>query len=269
MPKRLQATGQKDGIALAANNLGEVHAEQGDLEGGKTHVQESITLSTESGDKQDIAQAALGMGQILREQGDLAGAHKFYDQSLAIRTELGDNTSVAETQASIADLDNAEGNFAAGRTLASKAAAEAHRENASDLEAGMLAILAQASLGLNKISDAQTAAAKTVALAKKSQERHTIAVVHIAQAQVAAATGNPDAAAKDLEAVVAEMTRLGLVSFQLEARLALGKIQIKSAKTAAAGQETLSALEKDATTKGFLFIAHRAHAASANEPVGR
>jgi tetratricopeptide (TPR) repeat protein/TolB-like protein len=261
--------GEKDAIALTTNNIGAIRAELGDLDAAKTHVQEAMTLSVETGNKEDIGIAALGMGQVLREQGDLAGAHKFYDQSLAIRTGLGDNTAVAETQASIADLDNAEGNFAAGRTLASKAAAEAHRENASDLEAGMLAILAQASLGLNKISDAQTAAAKTVALAKKSQERHTIAVVHIAQAQVAAATGNPDAAAKDLEAVVAEMTRLGLVSFQLEARLALGKIQIKSAKTAAAGQETLSALEKDATTKGFLFIAHRAHAASANEPVGR
>ena len=84
-------TGQKDGIAMAANNLGDVHAEQGDLEGGKSHVQESLTLSTESGDKQDIAQAALSMGQIVREQGDVAGARKFYDESLAIRTELGDN----------------------------------------------------------------------------------------------------------------------------------------------------------------------------------
>jgi tetratricopeptide (TPR) repeat protein len=255
-------TGQKGGIALAANNLGEVHAEQGDLEGGKTHMQESLTLSTESGDKQDIAQAALGMGQILRDQGDLAGAHKFYDQSLAIRTEIGDNTSVAETEAFMADLDNAEGNFAAGRTLASKAADEAHREKTSDLEAAALTILVQASIGLNKISDAQSAAAKASALTKKSQERHAIAGVQIAEAQLAAATGKSEDAAKSMQVVIADMTRLGLVAVQFEARLALGEIQIKSPKSATAGQETLSALEKDATAKGFLFIAHRAQAAA-------
>jgi len=259
-------TGQKDGIALAANNLGEVHAEQGDLEGGKTHVQESLTLSTESGNKQDIAEAALGMGQILREQGDLAGAHKFYDQSLAIRTEIGDKSAAAETEAFMADLDDAEGNFDAGRTLASKAVAEAHREKASDLEAGALAILAQASIGLNKVSDAQSAAAKAGALAKTSQERHAIAGVQIAEAQVAAATGKPEAAVRSLQAVIADMTRLGLVSVQFEARLALGEIQIKSPKTAAAGQDTLSALQKDAAAKGFLFIVHRAHAAAASKP---
>jgi len=248
---------------MAANNLGDVHAEQGDLEGGRTHVQESLTLSTESGNKQDIAQAALSMGQILREQGDVAGARKFYDQSLATRTELGDNTSIAETEVSIADLDNAEGNYVAGRALATKAAAEAHREKAADLEVGALAILAQASLGLNNISDAQGTAAKAAALAKTSQERHVIATVQIARAQVAAATGKSEDAARSLEAALDDMTLLGLVGLQFEARLALGEIQIKSPKTAAAGQETLSALEKDATARGFLFIARRAQAAAA------
>jgi hypothetical protein len=202
------------------------------------------------------------MGQILREQGDVAGAHKFYDQSLALRTELGDNTAVAETEVSIADLDNAEGNYATGRALATKAAAEAHREKAADLEIGALAILTQASLGLHKISDAQSTAAKAAALAKTSQERHVIATVQIAQARVAAATGKSEDAAKSLEAVLADMTRLGLIAFQMEARLALGEIQIKSANTAAAGQQTLRALEKDGTAKGFLLIAHRAHAAA-------
>ena len=260
-----QKTGQKDGIALTDSNLGEIRAELGDLEGAKTHVQNAITLSAESGEKQNSGSAALGMGQILREQDDLAGARKFYDESLAIRTALGDNGSVAETNAYIADLDNAEGNYAGAYALATKSAAEAHREKASDLEAEVLAILVPAALGLNKISDAQNAAAKASVLAKKSQERHAIAAIQIAQAQVDAAIGKPEDAEKILEAVVAGMTRLGLVSVQFEARLALGEVQLKSPKTAAAGRETLGTLEKDATAKGFLFIAHRAHAAATSK----
>jgi tetratricopeptide (TPR) repeat protein len=253
-----QETGQKNGIALTDSNLGEIRAELGDLEGARAHVQNAITISAESGEKQNSGSAALGMGQILREQDDLAGARKFYDESLAIRTALGDNGSVAETNAFIADLDNAEGNYAAAYTLATKSAAEAHREKASDLEAEVLAILIPAELGLNKLSDAQSAAAKAGALAKKSQERHALAAIQISQAQVDAATGKSEEAAKNLEGVIADMTHLGLVSVQFEARLALGEIQIKSPKTAPAGQETLSSLEKDARAKGFKFIARRA-----------
>jgi tetratricopeptide (TPR) repeat protein/TolB-like protein len=260
-----QQTGQKDGIALTDSNLGEIRAELGDLEGGKARVQEAITLSAETGDKQSSGIATLGMGQILREQGDLAGAHKFYDESLAIRTALGDKGAVAETNAFIADLDNAEGNYAGAYALATKSAAEAHREKAADLEAEVLAILARAAVGLNKIPDAQTAVARAAALAKKSQERHSIAGVQIAQAEVNAATGKSEDAVKSLEALVADMNHLGLVSVQFEARLELGEVQIKSPKTAAAGRKTLSTLEKDATAKSFLFIAHRAHAATTSE----
>jgi tetratricopeptide (TPR) repeat protein len=255
-------SGRKDGIAMTAMNIGAVREDQGDLEGAKVHVQEAITLSAESGDKENIGTAALSMGQVQREQSDLAGAHRSYDQSLAVRTEIGDNAGVAETRISIADLDNAEGNFSDGRALAAQAAAEANREKAPDLEAGAIAVLAQSSLGLGKISDAQSALAKASAIAKKSAERHVIAAVQIAAAQVAAATGKPDESVKSLDAVIDDMNRLGLVSLQLEARLALGEIQIKSPKTATAGEETLNTLEKDATAKGFVFIAHRAHATS-------
>jgi tetratricopeptide (TPR) repeat protein len=260
-----QKTGQKDGIALTDSNLGEIREELGDLEGAKAHVQQAITLSAETGDKQSSGTATLGMGQILREQGDLAGAHKFYDESLAIRTALGDKGAVAETNAFIADLDDAEGNYASAYELASKSAAEAHREKAADLEAEVLAILARAAVGLNKIPDAQNTVARASALAKKSQERHSIAGVQIAQAEVDAATGKTEDAVKGLEAVLADMNRLGLVSVQFEARLALGEVQIKSPKTAAAGREALGTLEKDATAKGFLFIAHRARAAATSK----
>src|ERR1700733_11615220 len=262
-----QKTGQKDGIALTDSNLGAIREELGDIEGAKTHVQEAITLSAETGDKQSSGSATLGMGQVLREQGDLAGAHKFYDESLAIRTALGDKGSVAETNAFIADLDNAEGNYAGAYELATKSAAEAHREKAADLEAEVLAILARAAVGLNKIPEAQNAVARAAALAKKSQERHSIAGVQIAQAEVDAATGKSDEAVKSLEALVSDMNHLGLVSVEFEARLELGQVQIKSPKTAAAGRETVGALEKDATAKGFLLIAHRAHNAAASKSI--
>ena len=47
---------------------------------------------------------------------------------------------------------------------------------------------------------------------------------------------------------------------ELDARLALGEIEMRSRQTAA-GRARLEALEKDATGKGFLHIAQKASAA--------
>lgn len=67
-------------------------------------------------------------------------------------------------------------------------------------------------------------------------------------------------AVKDLETIEPEATESGFLEEQLESRLALGQIEMKSGKTAA-GRARLAALEKDAGAKGFLLIARKAAAA--------
>jgi hypothetical protein len=52
-------------------------------------------------------------------------------------------------------------------------------------------------------------------------------------------------------------TKHGFVPEQLEARLALGEIEMKSGASDA-GRARLAALEKDAQAKGFLLIARKA-----------
>ena len=51
------------------------------------------------------------------------------------------------------------------------------------------------------------------------------------------------------------------MSYQFEIRLALGEIEMKSGKTAS-GMARLKSLERDATAKNFLLIAHKAKAAA-------
>jgi hypothetical protein len=48
-----------------------------------------------------------------------------------------------------------------------------------------------------------------------------------------------------------------------EAQLALGEIEMKLGQTDA-GRTRLVTLEKDTSAKGFLLIAHKAHAATAS-----
>ena len=57
----------------------------------------------------------------------------------------------------------------------------------------------------------------------------------------------------------AEAARFHLAGAELEARLALGEIEVKSGHTAS-GQARLLALEKDAGAKGFLLVARKAAA---------
>jgi hypothetical protein len=79
----------------------------------------------------------------------------------------------------------------------------------------------------------------------------------IAAARVRAATGATLEAVKSLNATLTEATTHGYLGAQLAARLALGETEMRSGQ-AVAGRSRLTALEKDATAKGFLLIAHKA-----------
>jgi hypothetical protein len=57
--------------------------------------------------------------------------------------------------------------------------------------------------------------------------------------------------------MLAEATKRGFVGYQLEARLALGELEMKSRQTAA-GRAHLTALEKEARTRGFLAVSRKA-----------
>jgi len=60
---------------------------------------------------------------------------------------------------------------------------------------------------------------------------------------------------------IAEAMKSGFADYQLEARLALGEIEMQSGNPSA-GRSRLDALEKDARVRGFLLIARKAAAAS-------
>jgi len=80
--------------------------------------------------------------------------------------------------------------------------------------------------------------------------------------RVDAALGKNAEARKAFETVLAEATTHPSLEGQLEARLALGDLEMNAGK-AEAGRAQLAALEKEAAGKGFLLIARKAHADAA------
>jgi tetratricopeptide (TPR) repeat protein len=253
--------GDKDGMAMTAVNIGAVLADQGDLKAAEKNINEAVALATQTGTKDLSGTSLLSLGQVQRDEGNLAAARKSLEQSLAIRNEIGEKAGAAETEAMLAVLALDENDAVRASALAGKAVEEAHREKASDLEAGALAVLAEADLELDKIDAARGVIARAKVLTSKSEERHVITAVRIAGARVTAASGQQEEALKTLEDVVSEMTQLGLVELQFDARLAIGEVERKAGK-ADASRAHLEALEKDASAKGFLLFARKSRASA-------
>jgi len=79
-------------------------------------------------------------------------------------------------------------------------------------------------------------------------------------ARVQAAEGNATNAIDALKPVLAEATKYGYLTYELEARLELREIEMKSG-TSPEARLALASLATDAKTKDFLLIARKARAA--------
>ena len=95
------------------------------------------------------------------------------------------------------------------------------------------------------------------AIAKKSQNFSTRLNLEITGGRVRTALRRSAQAKTALEAALAKAINAGYFGFQLHTRLALGEMEMHSGDSAA-GRERLTALEKNATAKGFLLIARQA-----------
>ena len=127
------------------------------------------------------------------------------------------------------------------------------------------AVLARALLAQNKLGEARKAIARSSALLGKSADLEARLGLRITEGRVAAAFGADRPATRLIEATRQEAVKTGLVGVELEARLALGRLEMKSARSAA-GRARLELVQQAATAKGFGLIARRAAAAMDNRP---
>ena len=90
--------------------------------------------------------------------------------------------------------------------------------------------------------------------------------VEIAHSYVAGITNSSvptkmTAAARALESIREQASQLGYFGLELESRLRLGELQLRSGRSQS-GHARLAQLQKDAEETGFLLIARRAKSAS-------
>jgi eukaryotic-like serine/threonine-protein kinase len=257
--------GDRLGAARILGSLADLAYESGDLAASAALSRDQLRIARESGAESIAAAALRSLGRSRMAAGDLAGAWSAFREVLQVNARLGENLRAEEVRLDLARVALADGRAAEAGSLARDAAAWYGARGMRGRQAGALAVLAEAQLRAGSPAEARETAAQAQAQAEKSQDRRLRIAVAIRVARVEAAPGTPGASEtsetsedagrplRSLQAAIAEAEKSGFVALALEARLALGEIQL--ARQDRRGLDTLSALRADAAARGFGLLA--------------
>jgi eukaryotic-like serine/threonine-protein kinase len=251
--------GNQDGVALAKGALGPVLLAAGEHEEAKRISQESVEICQTIGDRSKAAIGLAGVGSALRMEGRLDEARNYEIKAVSMFDQIGDSQSAARFQLILAELLMDEGNPAEAVAIARRSVVEFERRKMPRDGSLAYAVLARALLNLGNSARAQMAADKAISLREAYHDRIVELMVELTGAQVHAAIGDADdrtQAEQELQKLVQEATQRGFADYALQARLALGELEMLSNPTN--GRQLLEAVQKDSTEKGFGLIAKKA-----------
>ena len=250
--------------AFAIDSLAVAHQLRGDLMEARQGFEQSLAIWQKNGDRRSVAGAMYSLGTVLFDGADFSGARKMYEQALAIRTADGDKLKIAGIQLELAYLSLEEGRPAADQEPVIRQALEVSQQvKSSNLETLAWCNLAGALLAEGKTAAAKEAVQHARSLAPKSQSFEIRWQTAITTARIETAGINPAhstagmAARKELATVITKTRELGYMGIELNARLALAEIEIKTGQVTA-GRAHLAAIEMDAKAKGYNLVARKA-----------
>jgi eukaryotic-like serine/threonine-protein kinase len=253
----------KGGVARSLDNIGIVLLDEGQPEAARRSYEQSLAICREIGNKGLTGYALYLLGEVLVVQGNLQAAGQRHTEALALRKEIGDQRGIADSKLALASLSIETGQFAAAEAAALEGVTGFHKQNATDNEALARAVLARAQLAQGKTAAATEGSGQALALAQKSEDTTVRLTVAIEAARIRAASGNQADVTESvnvLKKAMTDATKEGLTGLLLQARLALGEVEITHGDRAS-GRSRLVVVQKDATAKGFLLVARKASAA--------
>jgi len=253
--------------ALVGLNIAAIHQIQGDLAGARQGFEQSLAMWQKKSDQLGVSYATEALGGLLLQEADLPVARKMYEQSLAIRTSRGDKIMIAETQLALAELSLEEARSPAEQEATVRQALEVfQKQKAREDETQAWCILARSLLAEGKSAAATEAMQHARSLATKSQNPEirwrtaiTAARIETGEKNIVHSAGG-GLARKELATIVTKSRELGYLGIELDGRLALAEIEMKSGQTTS-GRTHLAAIEADAKAKGYDLLARKAASA--------
>ena len=249
--------------ASLVGNLGVIHHLEGNLTDAKQELERSLATLQNVGDQHYAAGAMLSLGRVLLDQSDFSGARKLYEQALALRTSAGGQVAISEAQLDLADLSLEEAHFPAEQEAPIRQILTIFQQQKTrDNETRAWCALSRVLLVEGKTADAREAMRHALPLASESQNpevrwRTAIAAAAVESDEKGMRSSSGNAARKELAAVIAKSRERGYLLVELDARLALAKLEMKAGQTAE-GRAHLTAIEADAKAKGYNLVARKA-----------
>ena len=252
----------KETISLASAALGSNLYKEGNLVEASKLLNQSEAAAREMDNKEALSQAERELGIVLLAQGDLAASRNKEQEASKIQTDLGSKGKADLAQLTLARIEIEEGHPGNAEAPCRKAIADFQAQKEPRNESLAHLTLANVLLAMGRVLEAE----KEVKAARLAEAKNPGSVpdpqLSVVAGRVDAALGKNAEARKAFETVLAEATTHPSLEGQLEARLALGDLEMNAGK-AEAGRAQLAALEKEAAGKGFLLIARKAHADAA------
>jgi tetratricopeptide (TPR) repeat protein len=248
------------GVAIAQANLGEILFDLGDLNRAKQMYESSLASSEAIGNKDMAAYALSGLGRVLHAQGELQTAWEAERKAVSTFSAIGQihiDANVALVYV-LLDLGKDE-----------EAAAEAHKALQILDQSGVINDQPLAEAALAKVLLAQhnrpgalkASEAASTALGRRIT-LETKLILKIQKARILAASAHAEER-KQAELLfhetIDESRRIGLLSGEFEARLALSELDLSLGHIASA-RAKFETLQKEAAGKGWLTVARKAAA---------
>ena len=179
------------------------------------------------------------------------------EDALSLRLQRGEIGTVAESRFYISDLEVEQGHFAAAEALARLAAEQFEKEGEIAQKASALAVLSEALFLQGKREEAKNAIDLALQILAKIEDRPMRMFIARRAAAVSVGSAMSVESSRRLNAAIAESREYHYLVSELESRFALGKWELRMGKTRE-GRAVLTALEKEAASKGVLLISRKA-----------
>ena len=251
-----------NGVALAKIGLGAALFTEGKLFDARKMYEESLDTCRRNGDRDREAEALMGLGQVSRAQGDSRAAWENEIHAKEVFQEVGDKTPEAQAELRLAQLllDRSENNEA---VKSIQRAEDLLAKTTSPRDEAMTRILiAQMLMASGKLAEARESISQAIQFAEHSHDLDISLMSGVISARIDAALGSPAQrreVAKRLNAVAQQAKAAEFVYAALEARLAMGEMELNWGNTTA-GRTHLEVLEEEASSQGFQLIVQKASA---------
>ncbi len=255
IPGRAAVNDRRGGV-IARVELGMALLALGDLDGARRVQEEARTMARAIPMAEGESQAEYQFGEIALVAGDLAGSRARHEAALAMRRAQQQKRTTAESLLALAIVAIEDGRHAEAGALVTEAMSLAKEQPALLAQAELVQVRLRLAAGdVPGAASAVTRARSLVGPTGRASPRWALA---LAEARVAAGRGQAAEARRRLEALRAELDRLGLPVLSLEVRLVLADVAVAAgAPGATADARRLAA---DAKAVGAGLVQRRAEA---------